>query len=88
MVNNQHQWQRQSGNNQLKVTVDERAAVNAVIEACRNALSEMTVEGRVAVRRLAVTFRRKGTADHPRWIDCVRWCESQNGRRWSGRSCT
>ena len=48
-VDNQHQWQRQSGNNQLKVTADERAAVNAVIEACRNALSEMTVEGRVAV---------------------------------------
>lgn len=49
MVDNQHQWQRQSGNNQLKVTADERAAVNAVNEACRNALSEMTVEGRVAV---------------------------------------
>ena len=48
-VDNQHQWQRQSGNNQLKVTANERAAVNAVIEACRNALSEMTVEGRVAV---------------------------------------
>ena len=48
-VDNQHQWQRQSGNNQLKVTADERAVVNAVIEACRNALSEMTVEGRVAV---------------------------------------
>ena len=37
-VDNQHQWQRQSGNNQLKVTADERAAVNAVIKACRNAL--------------------------------------------------
>ena len=49
MVNNQHQWQRQSGNNQLEVTADERAVVNAVIEACWNALSEMTVEGRVAV---------------------------------------
>ena len=48
-VDNQHQWQRQSGNNQLKVTADESAAVNAVIKACRNALSEMTVEGRVAV---------------------------------------
>ena len=48
-VDNQHQWQRQSGNNQLKVTGDERAVVNAVIEACQNALSEMTVEGRVAV---------------------------------------
>jgi len=49
MVDNQHLRQRQSGNNQLKVTANERAAVNAVIEACRNALSEMTVEGRVAV---------------------------------------
>jgi len=49
-VDNQHQWQRQSGNNQLKVTADKRAAVNAVIDACRNApLSEMTVEGRVMV---------------------------------------
>ena len=37
-VDNQHQWQRQSGNNQLKVTADERAVVNAAIEACRNAL--------------------------------------------------
>ena len=49
MVDNQHQWQRQSGNNRLKVTADKRAAVNAVIEACRNALSELTVEGRVTV---------------------------------------
>jgi hypothetical protein len=49
MVDNQHQWQRQSGNNQLKVTADERVAVNAVIEACWNALLEMTVEGRVTV---------------------------------------
>ena len=65
-VDNQHQWQRQSGNNQLKVTGDERAVVNAVIEACRNALLEMMVEGRVTV-----TFRRKGTVDHRRWIDCV-----------------
>jgi len=48
-VDNQHQWQWQSGNNQLMVTADERAVVNAVIEACRNALSEMTVEGRVVV---------------------------------------
>ena len=48
-VDNQHQWQRQSGNNQLKMTADERAAVNAMIKACRNALLEMTVEGRVAV---------------------------------------
>jgi len=48
-VDNQHQWQRQSGNTQLKVTADKRVAVNAVIEACRNALLEMTVEGRVAV---------------------------------------
>jgi len=48
-VDNQHQWQRQSGNNQLKVTGDERAVVNAVIEACQNALSEMTVEGKVAM---------------------------------------
>ena len=48
-VDNQHQWQRQSGNNQLKVTADERVAVNAVIKACWNALSEMTVEGRVTV---------------------------------------
>ena len=87
-VDNQHQWQRQSGNNQLKVTGDERAVVNAVIEACQNALSEMTVEGRVAVPSAGSDVFAQGDGGSLEWINCVRWCKSWNGRRWSGCSCT
>ena len=86
-VDNQHQWQRQSGNNQLKVTADERAAVNAVIKACRNALLEMTVEGRVMVPLAGGDISAQGDGGSSE-MDCVRWCKSRNGRRWSGCSCT